>query len=262
MLDEREHRLMINSDIEKYGSRRDADHVRLQEMLMRALDMAALTAGLTTLEWKRQPQGDGEFTVLPPNTSATAVLGDFLTALTRGIDVFNQGPLRMRLRLAVNCGPIHVVGAAGSPGRHATASGRLLDSDALRTAMRACPRANLGVIVSDRIYDDFIGQGYGGPSPEDFRHVHVRNKTFEGQAYVLLPGHNVHRLPELDEYSVKSTAPDGDTEGFNDTRGGGITVHGDYYKGNTNKVSGNGVVQTVGGDAYFGTPPWNGGHPR
>lgn len=251
MRDEREYRLMITSDIEDYGGRRDGDQVKLQKTLIRVLDLAAGAAGLALLEWKRQPQGDGEFTVLPPGTDTTAVLGPFVTALAQGIEAVNRGRFRTRLRLAVHGGHIHVDGAAGSPGGHAVQSGRLVGADPLRAAMSACPEANLGVIVSDRIFEDFVGQGYGGPSPEDFRHVQVKAKSQQYRAYVHLPGHNVHRLSELDDYDV-APRTGGAADPEESTRSGKVSVGRDYYGGSTNTVSGNGVVVSGGRDAFFG----------
>lgn len=253
MVDEREYRLMITSDIENYGDRCDSDQVELQRTLIRLLDMAARAAGLALLQWKRQPQGDGEFTVLPPETDASTVLGPFITALARGIERVNQQDVRrrMRMRLAVHGGPIHVEGAAGSPGRHAVQSGRLVGADSLRAAMSACKDADLGVIISDRIFDDFVGQGYGGPSPEEFRHVHAKSKTNEYRAYIHLPGHNVHRLSELDEYDVEPRKHPNDEDQDKGVRHGEITVGRDYYGGATNTVSGNGVIYTAGRDAFF-----------
>jgi len=250
MRDEREYRLMITSDIEDYGSRRDGDQVELQKTLIWVFDLAAVAAGLASLEWKRQPQGDGEFTVLPSGTDATAVLGPFVTALAQGIEAVNRGRFRTRLRLAVHGGHIHVDGAAGSPGGHAVQSGRLVGADPLRAAMSACPEANLGVIVSDRIFEDFVGQGYGGPSSEDFRHVQVKAKSQQYRAYVHLPGHNVHRLSELDEYDVVSrTGGAGDPEESTGT--GKVSAGRDYYGGSTNTASGNSVVVSGGRDAFF-----------
>lgn len=252
MPDEREYRLMITSDIEDYGGRRDGDQVELQKTLIRVLDLAAGAAGLTLLDWKRQPQGDGEFTVLPSGTDTTAVLGPFITALAQGVEAVDGGWFRTRLRLAVHGGHIHVEGAAGSPGGHAVQSGRLVGADPLRAAMSACPQASLGVIVSDRIFEDFVGQGYGGPSPEDFRYVQVKAKSQQYRAYVYLPGHNVHRLSELDEYDVAPEAGKDIAEPEESTRSGKVSAGRDYYGGSTNTASGNGVVVSGGRDAFFG----------
>lgn len=255
MSDEREYRLMITSDIEDYGSRRDSDQAELQRTLIRVLDMAAGAAGLALLDWKRQPQGDGEFTVLPPDTDTTTVLGPFITALAQAIHAVNRGQCHMRMRLAIHGGHIHVNGAAGSPGAHAVQPGRLVGADPLRAAMSAYPKADLGVIISERIFEDFVGQGYGGPSPEDFRHVHVKAKSQVYRAYVHLPGHNVHRLSELCEYDVAPEAGKQETEPDGSAQHGRITVGRDYYGGSTNTASGNGVVYSAGRDAFFGDNP-------
>ncbi|MFF0311529.1 hypothetical protein ACFYSC_29190 [Streptosporangium sp. NPDC004379] len=289
MIDQREHRLMITSDIERYGDRNDGDQVRLQRILKGVLDVAAVTAGLEPDEWKRQPQGDGEFTVLPSGTDVPTVLELFVTALAENIASVNRGRFRLRMRLAVHHGPIHVDGAAGSPGGHAVQSGRMVGADALRAAMAACPEADLGVIVSERVFDDYVGQGYGGPSIEEFRFVRAKDKSDEYRAYLHLPGHNVHRLRELDPYDTEPGVSEGsgkaqdsqggdgrsagrDLNGGNIVSGdnhGGLTMGGDNHgtainggehhhgdrSGVTNHISGNSTAYSAGRDGYFGDVP-------
>lgn len=270
MRDEREYRLMLSSDIEDYGSRRDADQVELQKMLIRLLDGAGGAAGLPPLDWKRQPQGDGEFTLLPPGANGTAILETFVPALVRGLSAVNDtGRRRMRLRLAVHGGPIHVDGAAGSPGGHAVQVGRLVGAAPLRVAMSACPEADLGVIVSERFFEDFVGQGYGGPSSEDFRHVHVEAKTQKYRAYVTLPGHNVYRLAELDEYDVEREARGKPTDPGRTAPQDGVSIGrdqistgGDYYGGSAITVGDGSTVFSVGRDGFFGQDPRRGWSSR
>ncbi|MGW4640633.1 hypothetical protein ACWEN6_19010 [Sphaerisporangium sp. NPDC004334] len=238
MHDTPQYRAMLTYDIEDYSTRNNTEQYALQSAMIRLLDLAAGSAGLGLLEWKRQPQGDGEFVVLPPAVHPARLLGSFTDTLSQAIDAHNTSPQpHLRLRLAVHAGPIHVDGPAGSPGRRAVESGRLVNADALRAALRAVKKASLGVIVSDTFYDDYVGQGYGGPPADQFRRVKAKVKQQEYIAYVHLPGHNVHAIPQLGDFDAEGDHQKTEAEGTPDRR---ISVGGDWYGGNDYQVSGDG----------------------
>ncbi|GIH76503.1 hypothetical protein [Planobispora longispora] len=192
-----EHRIMIAADIEDYSSRNRDSQATLQRDLVRALDHAATLAQLGTLDWRRQEQGDGQFVVLPPGTGAVTVLTSFVTELNEVLAGYNSATSRMRMRLSVHEGPVVVDGANGFPGAHAVQVNRLVNAAALKAAMRARPEADLGVIISDRTFEDYVGQSRGGPSKDDFRRVKVAEKKERYIAHIHLPGHNVHALGAL-----------------------------------------------------------------
>lgn len=189
-----EHRMMLVVDVEDYSSRNGDDQARLQFALVRSLDHAAGAAGLGTLDWERQKQGDGQFVLLPARTDPITVLGRFVAALSECLIALQTATFRMRLRLSVHEGPVRVDGANGYPGDHAVQVARLVGARALRDALAARPEACLGVIISDRIFADYIGQRAGGPPRDQFRRVDVKEKKNAYVAYIHLPGHNVHAL--------------------------------------------------------------------
>lgn len=251
-----EHRLMLTSDVENYSGHVNQEQIELQQALTQVRDIAAGAAGFMVLDWKRQPQGDGEFAILPPDTDPVAVLAPFVPTLARAVEAVNTARFHMRVRLSVHQGPIHVDGPLGSPGAHAVQSGRLVAAEPLRVAMRACKAAYLGVIVSERIFEDYVGQGYGGPSPEEFRHVHVKVKADEYRAYVYLPGHNVHRLRELDVYDVVSRDTDELSRPQSPVDQMIRPVIGRDRYGDTKAVAGdNSVVNVIGRDGNIGGTP-------
>ncbi|MEW9553177.1 hypothetical protein [Nonomuraea sp. NPDC050783] len=240
MNDTPEYRAMLTYDIESYSTRNNADQYALQSAMIRLLDLAAGATGLGLLDWKRQPQGDGEFVVLPPSVQPALLVGAFTDALCRALHDYNASSTpRLRMRLAIHAGPIHVDGPAGSPGRHAVTSGRLVDAGPLRAALRAVPEAHLGIVVSDTFYADYVGQGYGGPPPDRFRRVTVRVKQQQYIAYVYLPGHDVHALDDLE------TQPE---EAGDEPRPSGTAVGRDWYGGNVVTTSGDGVSYVAGRD--------------
>ncbi|WP_285751580.1 hypothetical protein [Lentzea sp. NBRC 105346] len=93
---------------------------------------------------------------------------------------------RLRLRMAVAAGevvldPPHVAGDA------VVLAARLRDSQALRDAMSAAPQRNLGLIVSDRVYQDVVSHGERGLGAKRFDPVPVSVKPFRGQGWIHVP---------------------------------------------------------------------------
>lgn len=253
---------MIAVDIEKYSGRNDQQQLHLQEALIRVLDTAAAEAGLDRSKWaERQPQGDGEFSWLPPHAHLGVLVGGFVRELDGQLGLYNRRRAgefwtRMRLRMAVHFGPVHLGAANGVAGRHAVQPARLLDSAPLRRALDACPAADLALIVSDRVYDDYISQGLG--EPQAYRRVQVRVKEHSCIAYVHVPGHDAGGLDALDlsdpegpdtpETGRMAATPDGD----GDRPRASTIIHGDQILGPSHRAYGHGTVNAPGGDQIIG----------
>jgi hypothetical protein len=161
---------------------------------------------------------------------------------------------RMRLRLAVHVGPIHLDGATGWPGQHAVLPARLRDSAPVRTALAELPDADLAVIVSTDVYRDYITQGPGEPRPSDFRPVHVRVKKQAYDAHLYVPRFDVHDLPIPDEQGTAESdveephrAPPPPATGRE-----APAVGRDYIVTQRNEASGSGTTQVAGRDFYMG----------
>ncbi|WP_182901499.1 hypothetical protein [Microbispora sp. H10830] len=259
---------MIAVDIEKYSGRNDQQQLHLQEALIRVLDTAAAEAGLDRSTWtERQPQGDGEFSWLPPHAHLGVLVGGFVRELDGQLGLYNRrhaGPFwtRMRLRMAVHFGPVHLGAANGVAGRHAVQQARLLDSAPVRRALDACPAADLALIVSDRVYDDYISQGLG--EPHAYRPVQVRVKEHSCTAYLHVPGHDIGTLSVLNAFVPEapgtSQVPRPATEtshGEEDWRTPFI-VHGDQIGGASHRADGHGIVNAPGRDQIIGN--WREGH--
>ncbi|MEU1878115.1 hypothetical protein ABZ470_12420 [Streptosporangium sp. NPDC020072] len=98
---------------------------------------------------------------------------------------------RVRLRVALHVGPVLPAGPMGIPGPHAVQVNRLVNAPAVREAMRARPAVDLAVIVSDRVFDDYLSQGYGYSRPSRFRPMTVEAGRRRFSAYLdrrILPG--------------------------------------------------------------------------
>ncbi|URM94349.1 hypothetical protein LUW76_08390 [Actinomadura madurae] len=254
-----EHRVIVTPDIEDYSSRNDAEQRVLQSALSVALDEAANAACLDRQSWLRQVSGDGVFAVLPRDTDIAALMDVFVRELDAALGSHNRRRAddhwtRMRLRLAVHVGPVHLDGALGLPGQHAVLPARLRDSVPVRAALAELPDADLAVIVSTEVYRDFITQGPGEPRPSDFRPVHVRVKKQAYDAYLYVPRYDIHDLPIPDG---KGTPESGAEERHDDplppaTSPAAPTVGGQYIVTQRNEASGSGTAQSAGRDFYIG----------
>jgi hypothetical protein len=196
--------LCLSTDAQGYGQRSDRDQSALQEDLVRLLDEAAETAGLRRSGWLRQPSGDGELALLPPDEAEAPVLDGFVRAAGALLFWRNQDRRpgdRLRLRLAADHGPVDMA-ANGFAGRPVVAVSRLVNSRVLKLAL-ATAHADLVVIVSDRIYTDLVLGGRTSVTPAEFRMVPVREKEFAENAWLRVPGVDVHGLDlGIDEQSV------------------------------------------------------------
>jgi hypothetical protein len=266
-----EHRVLVTADIEDYSSRNDAEQRVLQSALGDSLDSAADRAELNRQAWLRQVGGDGVFAVLPRDTDVAALMDVFIRELDTALGVHNRRRAddhwsRIRLRLAVHVGPIHMDGAIGWPGQHAVLPARLRDSAPVRAALAALPDADLAVIVSTEVYRDYITQGPGEPRPSDFRSVHVRVKKQAYDAYLYLPRFDIHDLPMPDEEGPKNGAPGKDQADQARPAHAGTAeppgapaphnqvpaVGRDYIGTQRMKASGDGTLQSAGRDINIG----------
>ncbi|MEU4823044.1 hypothetical protein ACLQ2P_17260 [Actinomadura citrea] len=266
-----EHRVLVTADIEDYSGRNDAEQRVLQSALGDSLDEAADRAELNRQAWLRQVGGDGIFAVLPRGTDVAALMDVFIRELDTALGVHNRRRAddhwtRIRLRLAVHVGPIHMDGAIGWPGQHAVLPARLRDSAPVRTALAALPDADLAVIVSTEVYRDYITQGPGEPRPSDFRSVHVQVKKQEYDAYLYVPRFDVHDLSLPDGDGSGSNAPAKSGPDKDEPTGAAIEgAHGssaphapipivrrDYIGTQRMEVSGSGTLQSAGRDVNNG----------
>jgi hypothetical protein len=243
--------------MESYSQRDNLLQYRAQQAFQQVVRQAAEELGLDRINWIIQQGGDGELAILPPGTSETTVVTRLTPTVDRLLREHNRGlapQARVRLRVALHEGLVHLDGANGYPGEAVVTVSRLVDAPPLKAALRALPGANVALIVSDRIYQDVV-RHYHDLRPERFREVSVclPDKGFETQAWIFVPDEDVTTMDGLDGYP---TAPGG--RGTGDatptrksaaapppppTAGGGqvfgtVTTHGPAAFGNHNLVTG------------------------
>jgi class 3 adenylate cyclase len=254
-----EYRALLTVDIEDYSSRTDAEQRMLQSALMTALDRAADAAELNREQWVKQLGGDGLMALLPPGSDVCRLLDVLVRRLDAELGSYNrlrEQPTwsRIRMRLAVHAGPIHVDGESGWPGQHVVLPARLRDSKPVRAALAARPEADLAVVVSAEVYRDYVTQGPGNPRPSEFRAVRVKEKKQSYIAHLHLPRFDIHDISELAPYDVGDQAPSDGAEPMAPkpqppSPAGGITAGRDVIGRMSNRSSGGGSINIGGGSA-------------
>ncbi|MFF3440744.1 hypothetical protein [Streptosporangium sp. NPDC002721] len=199
---------MFSVDVENYSGRNAAEQYEAQRGFDRVLGAAARRTRLDRDEWITQWSGDGGFAVLPGDTPIGVLAETFVQEIDVALGARNGRPrpapwTRLRLRLALHEGPVRTDGATGVPGPHAVQVNRLVDADAVRVALSSCPGANLAVIVSERVFNDYLTDGYGRLSPAEFRQVRVKAKKETYLAYLYVPGCDLYDIPALNDFDPK-----------------------------------------------------------
>jgi len=192
---------LFGTDIEGYGRWSAAEQHEAQRVYEWAIRTAAGAAGLRREAWLRQAAGDGEFVVLPEGVHEPRLIAVFLTELAQRLHGHRGTGPRVRLKVAVHHGLIHLNGATGYPGEGPVVVARLLDSTPVRELLSQWPEISLAAIVSEQVYRDVVVNRYEGLRPELFRCVWVtdRRKDFSAQAWLYAP-----------EADVTGTAPAGE----------------------------------------------------
>jgi hypothetical protein len=189
---------LIGTDTERYSRRSALDQHEAQYAYGCAVAAAAAEAGLATTGWLRQPAGDGELAVLPDGVHEPKVIAVLLTALAARLREYNRTravDYRVRVRVAIHHGLIHLDGAVGFPGPAPVVVARLLDSAPVRDILRRHPDANVAAIVSREVYEEVVVNRYEGLRPELFRRIEVcdAGKGFSDTAWVYAPEVDVTR---------------------------------------------------------------------
>src|SRR5690606_17336783 len=115
----------------------------------------------------------------------------------------------IRLRMSLHEGPVRTDAATVIAGDPAVAVHRLIDAEALRVALVCLEGAELAVIVSVRIYTDYLTSQYGALALVAFRPVHVAVKRNRYRAYLYVPNCDLYKIPELDRFSLPPDSPPG-----------------------------------------------------
>jgi hypothetical protein len=192
-------RVLVAADMESYSRRDNVLQYRAQSAFKRVMDEAAAELGLHRVAWHIQRGGDGELAILPPGTSERAVVAGLAPIVDRLMREHNRGlspEAKVRLRIAVHQGLVHLDGANGFPSEAIVHVCRLVDSPQLKATLRRFLGADVALIVSDSVYQDVI-RHYHDLRPEHFARVSATlpEKHFSATAWIYVPGENAADPP-------------------------------------------------------------------
>ncbi|WP_203843430.1 hypothetical protein [Winogradskya humida] len=188
-------RVVVSVDMESYSRRNNLLQYRAQQDFRRIMDDAAAELGVERPGWLQQQAGDGELAILPPEASERALVGSLSPTLDRLLRQYNLGRSRegrIRLRVAVHQGLVHLDGANGFPGDAVVTVCRLIDSPVLKDALkRRFPRADVALIISDQMYADVVLH-YQDLRSDQFQEVvaELPEKNFKQTAWIYVPNEN------------------------------------------------------------------------
>ncbi|MEV2241566.1 hypothetical protein [Micromonospora sp. NPDC049891] len=171
-----ERRLLVCVDMERYSRRTNLQQYEAQQDFHRMLREAAGEVGMDRVGWTTQQSGDGELAILPRDIPEARVIGRFVPELNRLLRRYNVSRLaaaRIRLRVAVHQGMVHLDGANGFPGQAVVLVSRLCDAEPVRRALAAFPDAGIALVVSSDIYRDVVTEYPEEIRPERFRRIDV-----------------------------------------------------------------------------------------
>lgn len=259
-------RTILLLDIERFGRRDDVEQTFLRRGLHDIVEDTLAAADVEHARQYREDRGDGLIILVNADVPKAALLRALLTALPDALHGYNRlaaASARMRLRVVLASGEVALDQRDGTlggvVGHDLNQACRLLDTDALREALRARPHAATALCVSDAVYQGVVRHGPRGVSPEEFRRITVPTKDGEPVAWLHGPPGDAPGAPD-DRPAGRSTGEAGDTGtpgagaaarpgraaatppagGAPPTGGAAITFHGSPHI--------NGPV--VGGDQY------------
>jgi tetratricopeptide (TPR) repeat protein len=183
------HRTVLAVDVEGFGDRRrtGAHQVAVREGLYRVLGKAFSLTGIPWGGCHIEDRGDGAFILAPPEVPKSLFVESLpahLVSALREHNVVHSAPARIRLRMALHAGEMHL-DAYGATGASINLAFRLLDARELKAALARAPGV-LALIVSSWFFDEVV-RNNPASGPLSYREVRVAVKETDTSAWIALP---------------------------------------------------------------------------
>jgi hypothetical protein len=178
-------RLCVAIDAKSYGALDNVAQYDTQALLAEVLDEAAAAAGLDRGAWLKQPQGDGELALVPPDQPEPRVVDDFVRELDAILQLRNHGrrpDARLRVRMAIDFGVAYEA-PYGFAGEAVVATARLLSSDGLHRALAEAADADLAVALSPQVYRTVTNR-HTSLTADHFYRIEVSEKEYSSEAWI------------------------------------------------------------------------------
>ena len=167
---------------------------RLRRVLYDLLEQALKAAGIGPRHLEElADRGDGVLILIRPydDVPKTVLFGRLIPALTALLAEHNaavaEPELRMRLRAVVHAGEVHDDGR-GFYGDDIDVAFRLLNSPAVKRALKEAPAAPLVLVISEEMWDGIVRHGYVDDGPYQQRvQVRVGERRRRGRVHIPVP---------------------------------------------------------------------------
>ncbi|CNG21265.1 Uncharacterised protein [Mycobacterium tuberculosis] len=199
------HRSILALDLESSSTRTDLIKVELRNQLYLLLHRAMRAAGIDERFCEPiEDRGDGVLVLIQPTDEVprSRLLDPLIPVLAQLLEDYNAAlppaarpAHRLRMRAVVHAGDL-LRDDHGPFGAEIDAAIRLLDSDAVRSALRDTS-APLALVVSQQIYEAIVVHGYSGLCPRLYRRaveINVCGLTRYGWIHIPEVGESLHGL--------------------------------------------------------------------
>jgi hypothetical protein len=176
-------------DVAHYSRRTNEGQLAAREWLFPTLDEVFSGGGGGHPGFSVSERGDGALVMVPASVSPVQVLRAVLVDLAAAVTETNakrEGADRLALRVSVHAGLAHT-DPWGSVSSDVNLPARMDAASAPRRAMRRSG-AELGVIVSEAVYDQAVRHGYDGIDPRAFQRIRERVKGSTLTAWLAVSG--------------------------------------------------------------------------
>ncbi|MEV3871441.1 hypothetical protein [Streptomyces sp. NPDC049906] len=239
MAEECEYRALFAVDVERSAGRGGPAFLRVREALSAALRESFRRSGIDWDGCLCDDLGDGLRVTAPAGLPKARLIHPLVHELDARLRAHNElaGPLtRVRVRVALHAGEVHVSPDGRVTGRPLEVLARLLDSAPLRRALARAPEAATALVVSQHFHEETVCPGRPGIDPASFHATPVTEKEYTGSAWLHVPG---HRDPAPAPAAARPARPaEGPRPAPDDRPGAGrVTMK--------NRASGNAVVNAL-----------------
>jgi len=195
------HRSIVAVDLEGSTQRTNPVKGELRRILYELVDRALRAAGIAAKHLEQlTDRGDGVLILIRPHDDVpkTVLLGRLIPMLTALLIEHNaavtEPALQVRLRAVVHAGEVHDDGK-GFYGDDLDVAFRLLDSPAVKRALREASASPLVLVVSEEIFTGIVRHGYvdGGPYEQRVQ-VRVGERRRRGRIHIPVPASFVRPL--------------------------------------------------------------------
>ncbi|BBC95986.1 hypothetical protein [Streptomyces griseofuscus] len=240
MNDELEYRAVLAVDIERSAGRGDRALLEIRARLTEMLKEAFEASGVDWSACLRHDLGDGLRVTAPAGTRKAALVHPLVPELALRLRTYNRGagPLtRIRVRIALHAGDVHVSPDGTVAGSPLEVLARLLDAPPARAALAGAPKTvPASLLLSGHFYDETVRHGHLGLFPEDFRKVGFTVKEHTADAWLQLPGRQPPAEAAPEPADAQEEPAGSETAG---SKTAGSKTAGSKM---VNKASGHGVV--------------------